>query len=202
MRRFAFFLSSLLFAGQVFGYGVGQSTFPLMLQKRILATEFTGITSRNGGVGLQARLTQKIGPQTTIDGGLGFAGGERSGRIFAGVDYEIFPDYENQPKVTVKAQIENVSEFGERRNILSLAPTFSKGFLFWGEEAYPYIAVPVGVSLQSRDKRYESIVSANLGINGHLPIEGYRHLTGTLEAQINVKDSFSGLFVGLSLPIN
>lgn len=186
----------------VFAYGIGQSSFPLMPNKRLISTEMTGITSTNGGVGIQSRYTQKLNAATTLDAGLGISGGERSGRIFAGADYEVYPDYQRQPRISLKGTIENAKEFGKRRNIISIAPIISKGFSFWGQEAYPYLALPLGISLEGREKRYKTFVSSNLGINGRVPIDGYRHLTGMLETQINLNGSFTGVTVGMSFPVN
>lgn len=190
------------FSSQVFAsYGTGYSTYPMMSDKKFFSTELTGITSTGGGVGAQVRYGQKINNSLLIDAGVGISGGERSNRIFAGADYEFFPDYLNQPRMSVKTTITNAEEFGTRRNILSLAPTVSKGFSFWGYEAFPFVSVPVGLSLESGSKTYETITSINLGITGNLPIEEYSHLTGVAEAIINLKDSYTGLFMGISFPI-
>lgn len=189
------------FSSQVYAYGTGYSTFPMMTDKKLVSAEMTGITSTGGGVGAQVRYSQKLNSALLIDAGLGIAGGERTNRIFAGADYELFPDYMNQPRISVKTSFSNASEFGVRRNILSVAPTVSKGFSFWGEEAFPFISLPVGLSLDSDSKTYESIISVGLGVTGHLPIEGYRHLTGVFEGIIGLKDSYSGLFAGISFPI-
>lgn len=201
-KLLAFALFSLGLSSQVFAsYGTGYSTYPLMSDKKFFSTEFTGITSTGGGVGAQVRYGQKINSALLIDAGVGISGGERTNRIFAGADYEVFPDYLNQPRVSVKTTITNAEEFGSRRNILSLAPTVSKGFSFWGHEAFPFVSLPLGLSLESGSKTYETISSINLGITGNLPIEQYSHLTGVAEMIINLKDSYTGLFMGVSFPI-
>jgi len=195
-------LLSLGFSSQVFAsYGTGYSSYPMMSDKKFFSTEVTGITSTGGGVGAQVRYGQKINSALLIDAGVGISGGERTNRIFAGADYEIFPDYLNQPRVSVKTTITNAEEFGTRRNILSIAPTVSKGFSFWGYEAFPFVSIPMGLSLESGSKTYETISSFNVGITGNLPIERYSHLTGTLEAIVDLKDSYSGVFMGVSFPI-
>lgn len=198
-------MTSLIIAGtslSAFGYGTGVSTYPLSMKKKLISAEFTGITSKGGGVGFQGRYTQKISKKSTFDLGLGMGGGERTGRIFAGLDYELFPDYQRQPKVSIKGGIENAREFEFRRNILKMAPTISKGFSFWGEEAYPFVSLPYGVSLASENKTYDTSLALNGGITGNLPIDGYRNLVGTFEATLNLKDSYTGVFIGVSYPIN
>lgn len=195
-------IASLFVSSQAMGYGVGVANFPMMTDKKWLTTEFTGITNEGGGVGLQARYSQKLSHALLIEAGVGLGGGERSNRIFAGADYELIPDYMNQPRVSVKTTIANAREFDIRRNVLQVAPTVSKGFSFWGHEAYPFLSVPVGLSLETATSTYETIAAVSMGLTGHLPIEGYRDWMGNIEGQVNLKDSYTGIFFGISYPIN
>jgi hypothetical protein len=191
-----------LFSTNVFAYGTGISTFPLEVEKKFISAEVTGITSEGGGIGLQTRFTTKLNEKTTVDAGLGISGGERSARLFAGFDYELFPDYQMQPRTSLKAFVENSKEFNIRRNIIGFAPTFSKGFSFWEHEAFPYLAIPLGISLNGRSNTYATTVSANFGISGVLPVQtGAKKLTANAELLVGLKDSFSGLFMGIAYPI-
>ncbi len=187
---------------KVLAIGTGYITYPLAPEKRLVSTEFTGITSTGGGIGLQGRFTQKINEKITLDAGLGIGSGERDSRFFAGADFELFPDYMKQPRVSLKTTFSNSEEFEVRRNIFTFAPTVSKGFSFWGNEAFPFFSLPLGVSLNGENSTYETIVNANAGITGNLPIEGYEKLMGTVEATVGVKDSFTALFFGVSYPLN
>lgn len=184
-------------------YGTGLSSFPLAAETKLISAEFTGITSTGGGIGMQARYTQKLNEMGTIDAGLGISGGERSARLFAGYDYELFPDYENQPRTSIKAFVENSKEFRARKNILGIAPTVSKGFSFWGKEAFPYISLPYGISLNGTNNSYRTTLSANIGVSGVIPADvgPEKQLTANAEAIIGIKDSFSGAFVGVAYPI-
>lgn len=189
---------------KAFAYGIGISTFPLAPETKFVSAEFTSITSTGGGVGLQARYTHKLNERSTVDGGLGMAGGERSGRLFAGYDYELYPDYQAQPRVSLKGFLENSKEFGVRRNIVGFAPTVSKGFTFWGREAFPYFSLPYGISLNGSNSTYNSTLSANAGITGvfHLHYHGEEKLiTANAEAILGLKDSFTGIFTGFSYPL-
>lgn len=201
MKKLLMLATLALSSSNLWAYGVGVSTYPLMTDKKLVTAEMTGITSTGGGMGLQARYSQKMNSALLLDAGVGLGAGDRSNRIFAGADYEIFPDYMNQPRFSIKTSLANAREFEKRRNILSTAPILSKGFSFWGEEAFPFIAVPVGLSLESGSKTYETLVAVSLGVTGNLPIEGYRHLAANIEGTINVKDSYSGIFMGISYPI-
>lgn len=191
------FLPSVLLA-----YGVGYSTYPMMPGDKMVSTEFTGIVSSGGGVGMQARYTQNLNKETVVDAGLGISGGERTSRFFAGLDYELFPDYENQPRISLKTSLVNAKEFDNRFNIIAVAPTFSKGFSFWGQEAYPYVSVPFGVRLNDDIKSYNTTMNLSVGANSRLPFEGYHNLTANIEATVDIKDSWTGVFLGVSYPLN
>jgi hypothetical protein len=187
---------------KLMAYGTGISTFPLEAEDKFISAEFTGVTSSGSGFGMQARFTDRINEKATVDAGLGIAGGERSARLFAGYDHELFPDYESQPRFSLKAFIENSKEFDVRRNILGIAPTISKGFSFWGHEAYPYLALPYGISLDGSKNAYQTTLSANIGINGNLPKEwANKQLTANAEIILGLKNSFSGIFAGVAYPI-
>lgn len=187
-----------------FGYGMGISTFPLEQDKKVLSAEATGIVSDGGGVGLQARYTQKLNEVSSVDAGVGISAGERSARLFAGYDYELFPDYDMQPRTSIKAFVENSKEFGTRKNILGFAPTVSKGFSFWGQEAFPYLSLPYGISLDGKRNQYETTLSANLGISGQIASEYLmvnKPVTANAEVIVGLKDSFTAVFFGFGYPI-
>ncbi len=200
---FLFFAAVLAIgSGKANAYGTGISTYPLQTDDKLISAEATGIVSSGGGMGMQARFTQKITEKATVDAGLGISGGERSARLFAGYDHEIIPDYESQPRISLKAFVENSKEFNSRRNILGFAPTFSKGFSFWGKEAFPYISIPYGISLDGSNNSYQSTLSANLGLTGNLPAEwSSKQLTANAEVILGVKNSYTAIFAGVSYPI-
>ncbi len=195
-------LAVSLYSASIFAYGIGYTTHPMPEGQKSISTEMTGITSGDGGMGLQVRYTQKLNKMLSVDAGLGISGGDREQRFFVGADYEIFPDYLRQPRFSLKTNIERADEFGNTFTVISAAPTLSKGFNFWGKEAFPYVALPVGLSLNGDNSTYESVASLNTGINGQLPIEGYTHLNANVELQVGLKDSFTAVLVGLAFPMN
>ncbi len=187
---------------EVLAYGTGYIAYPLSPNKRLISTEFTGVMSSGGGVGIQGRFTQKVNQKVLVDAGIGVAGGERDSRFFVGGDFELIPDYMKQPRVSIKANWTNAKEFDVRRNILSIAPTVSKGFSFWGHEAFPFFSLPMGVNLQGSNETYETQINANLGITGNLPIRHITNILGVAEATVGIKDSYTAFFVGLSYQLN
>ena len=202
MRIFLTFAGFLaFFINSAFAHGNGYTAYPLLSTKRLIGVELTGIVSEGGGLGVQSRYTQKISPLTIIDAGVGMAGGERSSNLFVGLDYELLPDYSSQPKTSLRLMIENAKEFESRKNIISLAPTFSKGISFRGTELYPFFSLPFGIGLNSSNQTYQSLMSAQFGLAGNLPFSGYEKFVGVVETKINLKNQFSGLFVGVSYPI-
>lgn len=182
---------------------VGISSFPLTSKKNILSGSFTNIVTEDGGMGLEGRYTHKYGPRTVLDGGLAISGGDRvTSKFFLGMDYEVMPDYMKQPKGTLKFKYENTNEFNATLHNFSVSPTVSKGFSFWGHEAYPYVATPVGISLHSASKSYETTLNLNLGITGMIPVDGYRHMIGNIETTFSLKDSYTAISMGVSIPIS
>lgn len=182
---------------------VGYSTFPLVKKQHHLSASFDSVLSSGGGMGLEARYTQKLNSRVIVDGGLGISGSDQAAsKLFAGIDYEIMPDYMEQPRVSLKASWINEEQFDYRINRIRFAPTVAKGFNFWGKEAYPFVALPVGVDFNGELKRYETTMNLTTGITGQLPIAGYEKITGNVEMSLNLKDSYSTLSVGVSIPVS
>lgn len=191
----------ILFTEALWAYGTGYSSYPLKLRRKLVTAEMAGVMSNGGGLGMQARYTHKALRNMTVDAGIGMGGGERSGRFFIGSDIEILPDYVRQPRVSFKAKFENAKEFGARRNILSVAPTVSKGFSFWGHEGYPFISLPMGISMDQRGGTYQTISALSMGITGKLPFKGYEAFKGNFETTFNLKGSQTGVLLGISYPL-
>ena len=202
MFRSTLILMLILTSAKVSASGMGWSMFPLLTDKKMLSAEMVGDFSTGGGIGFQARYTQKLSSQGTADAGIGYTSGERAGRIFLGYDYEFFPDYLKQPRISLKGQYSNGKEYNERVNRIQAAPMVSKGYNFWGHEGFPYLAIPMGVNLNSASKTYGWYSQVNLGITGKIPWDKYEQLLAQLEAQVNLTNSYSGLYIGLSFPIN
>lgn len=195
-------LIGLLASGNLYAYGNGYTSAPMISKQRLISTELTGITSTGGGVGVQARYTQKVNSDLTFDAGIGMGGGELNNRIFVGADYLLFPDYQKQPRVSIKATFNNAKEFKDRRNIVGIAPNLSKGFNFWGHEAFPYLAVPVNLNLNTGKKTYQTSVAAQIGMIGKVPFQGLEYLTMAFEGTIKVKDHHSGIALSFGYPLD
>jgi len=191
---------ALVAAQSAYALGIGYSTFPLQKHDRLLAVESTAALSDGGGIGVQGRYTHKFDERTTFEGGIGMAGGNHDGSVFLTTDAMILPDYDQQPRVSVRGSIENAKEYNQRRTIFSVAPVVSKGFIAWEREVFPYVALPIGVNLNGANKSYQNTVSLSVGVNGHLPIQGKEKILANLETFLNVQNRYSGVIASLSFP--
>lgn len=206
-RYFGYFFSFtaaffLLMTGQkAFGYGLGISSHPFSEKNTFLTTEMVDHIGNGTGFGIQARLTKKLSPTVSLEGGAGFADGDLSGRYFAATEIEFYPDFDRQPRISLKTFFENAREFGTRRNIMGIVPVFAKGFRAWENDVYPFLGFPFGLTLNESTKSYNLRSSIALGMTCKLPMEGYEHLLVNVEGNINMANSYSGLFAGLSYPL-
>lgn len=201
MNLMAFAASIVLSANAL--AGIAYSTYPISKDRKMISTELTGDMSDGGGAGMKARLVFRPKQiKGVVDAGVGVSGGERGLTFFAGHDYELYPDYKKQPKISVKSMLERIQGDESTVNRIKFGPTATKGFNFWGKEAYPYVSLPIGLALNSTDSSYEYTTDLTMGITGKLPIKGYSHLVANLEANVGVMNSYSGLSIGLSYPIN
>jgi hypothetical protein len=187
----------LFVVSRVFAYGTGYSTHPIPEEQRMINIEAMGIVSDNGGLGIQGRYTHRLNTDLTLDGGLGISGGDRENRIFVGADYMLFPDYESQPRLSLKGSYILSEEFGTSTNNFSISPTVSKGLSMWDQEIYPFLAVPVGLQLVSEGNKYETTIGASLGATAPLMLENAEKLFLNAEVNIDLKDSYTAFFTGI-----
>lgn len=180
---------------------IGVSNHPFLMKKHIITTEYNNYFSNGSGMGMNIRYLNNINDKMKVDGGFGFTNGKRASRFFAGIDAEIFPDYGRQPRFSVKGTAQTANTDGDRINTFGVSPTISKGFAFWGKEAFPFIALPMKVSLNTDQKVYETSTSVAMGITGRIPVDGIKNLVGNIEANMSLRNSYSSLVMGVSLPI-
>ena len=50
--------------------------------------------------------------------------------------------------------------------------------------------------------KFSFFLKLSLGISGKIPYESLKHLTASVEGTLNIKDSYSGLYMALHFPIN
>lgn len=182
-----------------FASTISLSNQPFGMNKHVITTEFNSFMSNGTGAGLGVKYTQKYNDQLNFDAGVAFTNGDRASRIIAGADFQLIPDYGRQPKVSIKGLAISETIGGDRINSFGAAPTISKGLVFWGNEAYPYAALPVTVALNNDESTYETAMALATGITGRLSQTS--GLVGNIEANFNLQNSYTAFVMGVSLPI-
>jgi hypothetical protein len=201
MRRLLIGLISSTVAVSAMATTVGVSSHPFTMKKHVITTEFNSYLSDGSGMGISAKYFQRVNDALNFDMGFGFTDGERSSRFVMGADAQILPDYGRQPRVSIKGSLETENIDNDRINTVGAAPTMSKGFAFWGREAFPFIALPVKVSLNTSEGTYETSTAIAMGITGRIPVGGFKDLVGNIETNISLRNSYAALVMGVSLPI-
>jgi hypothetical protein len=201
MRKLGLLLSTVLFGTLAQASTIGVSSHPFTMKKQVVTTEFNNYLSNGTGTGITARYFQRLNEGINVDAGVGITDGDRANNMFIGADFEMIPDYGRQPRVSVKALLDTMDFDGDRINSFGAAPTISKGFAFWGKEAFPFLAVPLKVSLNADSDTYQTSTAVAAGITGRLPVEGYENLVYNFETNMSIRNSYTGFVMGISLPI-
>ena len=201
MKRLSIALSAMFLSGTAMATTIGMSAHPFSVKKQVITAEFTSYNTNGAGAGINARYLNKLSQEMNVEAGFGISDGDRSNRLFAGLDYELFPDYGRQPRTSIKGLFETASFDGDRINSIGVAPTISKGFAFWGKEAFPFLSLPTRLGLNADDNTYETQVALAAGITGRLPIGGYKKILGNIETNFSLKDSYTSIVMGISLPL-
>jgi hypothetical protein len=185
----------------LFAYGTGFSVFPLERNFGNFTMEYVGFVSNGKGDGFQARYSRRMNSIMTIDGGIGISNSELTKRVFAAADIELMPDYGQMPRVSIRPFFQSAQEYDSRRNIFGATPMISKGFSFWGKEAYPFMGLPIGLVLNSNTRQYEVRTQLALGMAGKLPSSNFENVLVNVEGNFNIQNSYSAVYLGLSFPL-
>lgn len=201
MKRLGLLLGTVLLSSAASATTVGLSAHPFTMKKQVVTTEFNNYSNNGAGTGISARYLNRVTERVSFDAGFGITDGERANRLFLGTDIEMIPDYGRQPRVSIKGLLESANNDKDRVNSFGMAPTLSKGFAFWGKEAFPFIALPMKVSLNTNENTYETSTAVAAGITGRLPFNGYQNLVANVETNFSLRNSYSSIVFGISLPI-
>lgn len=201
MKKLLLALTCSVLSLSAFASTVGLSSHPFVMNKHIVTTEFNSYLNNGSGMGLTAKYLQRVNEKLNFDMGFGFTDGERSSVMMAGADMMLIPDYGRQPRVSIKGLLQSENIDGERINSFGAAPTISKGFSFWGNEAFPYMALPYRVSLNTDENTYETSTAVAMGVSGNLNIGDIRDLVGNIETNFSLRNSYTAIVMGVSLPI-
>ena len=64
------------------------------------------------------------------------------------------------------------------------------------------MAIPTGLSLNSTEQTYEFNAAISAGVTGKIPLKALKKMTASAELNLNIANSYTGLFFGLAYPIN
>jgi len=191
-------VSLLVITLPVFASNVGISSIPLSEYKNMFSLEYNQQLSGSSNPGMQVQYlfsaTKKIG----FDAGLRIATDDFLGFV-AGASYEVLPDYNNQPRFSVRAFYERENWDGADFNNFGASPTVSKGFNFNSVHLYPFLALPTKISIFEDSDDVNLASSLALGFSGKIPNSKFRNIRAHIEANINLKNTFSNLSLGASL---
>lgn len=201
MKKLLFGILTTFISTGVMANTVGLSSHPFVMNKHIVTTEFNNYLTDGSGAGITARYMNRLNEKINMEAGFGFTNGDRASRILAGADVMILPDYGRQPRFSIKGLLQTENKDNERINSFGMAPTVSKGFSFWGNEAFPFLALPTMVSLNTDEGTYETSTALSAGITGKLPVGDFRDLVGNLETNFSLRNSYASIVMGVSLPI-
>lgn len=171
---------------------VGLSAYELSIkEKNYLTAEAVAKFTNETGVGFQARWTHLYTEKIKFDGGYAFNSGHRDQRLFAGLDYEIFPDYKLQPRISLKGLVDFVKSGSHFGVLLGVAPIVSKGVAIGSVHTYPFVALPIK-RLFSSHSQFE--IGINWGVGVSLGDRG----VVTFESNINLGNTSGSILIGLS----
>lgn len=180
---------------------IGLSNHPFSMQKHVITTEFDSYMTNGSGNGITARYLQRMNDRLNMDFAAGFTNGDRSSVMRLGADMMLLPDYGRQPRVSLKGFAGSESIDGDRINSFGAAPTISKGFAFWGKEAFPFLSVPMAVNMNTETSTYETTTAMAAGISGRIPLAGIENLVGNFEMNFPIRNSYTSMVFGVSVPL-
>lgn len=174
---------------------VGLTTHQLNEEARVLTLESVGYMNQRHEMGFGLRYTHGVQQGQLLDV---YAGGAQHSRGFsfgAGMDFEILSDEGYQPRVSLKPFYQHQKFESSKLTNLGAAPTLRKALAIFDTNFYPFIAVPVGVQIDSSDDEFVYLASVSVGASMAIP-NTEEKLVVSLEGNKNLgaaSDSLSAL---------
>ena len=174
---------------------VGLTTHQLSEEARVLTAQTTAYMNQRHEMGFGLRYTHGIQQGQLLDV---YAGGAQHSRGFsfgAGMDFELLSDEGAQPRVSLKPFYQHQKFESSKLTNLGAAPTLRKALDILGTNVYPFLAVPMGIQIDSSDDEFVYLASVSFGVSMAIPNTEER-LVVNLEANKNLgaaSDSLSAL---------
>jgi hypothetical protein len=173
-----------LFSPTIFASIVGVTTHPLSDRARVLSAEMTGYMSQRNEMGAGVRYTQGFNGNL-LDVTASGAQNSRSMVLGAGMDFELLKEDMNQPRVSIKPYVQQMNFDRSSSTLVGAAPTIRKGVSAAGQEIFPYLSLPNGVRVDSKEQELNFYSSLTLGASMALP-RSQEKLVLSLEANKNL----------------
>jgi hypothetical protein len=148
---------------------VGLTTHPLSDDARAISLETTGYFSQRQEMGIGLRYTHGIQQGQLLDIMAGSAQYSRGFTFGAGMDFEILQDEGAQPRVSIKPFYQQQKFEGDKSSVIGGAPTLRKSVDILGTIFNPFIAVPLGVEIDSSDDEFVYYASLSFGASMAIP---------------------------------
>lgn len=171
---------------------MGLSAHDFTKGKLFLTGEVFAKLNNDTGGGVQLQGTFRVDEKIKVNGGYAYHSGISNHRFFVGADYEVFPDYRDQPRVSVKGLLEAIIPKHGSRFSIGLAPVISKGIAVDDKYLYPFISLPIFRNMGS----YKSFWQMALGLGTTLNLNS--EFIINFEANIELKDYSSSILLGIS----
>jgi hypothetical protein len=164
-----FFLVFLLLPVATWASVMGVSTHPFNDETRVISAEMTGYMSQRHEMGMGLRYSHEVSRYRMLD--FSVAGGQDSRGLVmgGGMDMELLSEELYQPRVSVKPFMQYQKFEDEAFNLMGAAPSLRKGFSVQGQEFFPYVAVPMGIKIDSTSDEFVYYASMTLGMSMPFP---------------------------------
>jgi hypothetical protein len=148
---------------------VGITTHPLSAEARALSLETTGYFNQRHEMGVGLRYTHGMQQGQLLDIMAGGAQHSRGFTFGAGMDFEILQDEGSQPRVSIKPFYQQQKFEGNKSSVIGAAPSLRKSVDILGTILNPFIAVPLGVQVDSSDDEFVYYASLSFGASLAIP---------------------------------
>lgn len=176
---------------------VGITTHPLSDEARAITAETTGYFNQRHEMGFGLRYTHGLQQGQLLDISAGSARYSRGFSFGAGMDFELLRDEGAQPRVSIKPFYQHQKFEGNKYSVIGVAPTLRKSVEILGITFNPFLAVPLGVQIDSSDDEFDYYASLSFGASMAIPNTQDRLLV-SLEANKNMGASSDYLSALLS----
>lgn len=181
----------LMSAYTVKAQNIGLSAYDFTHLGTYVTGEAIAKYSGDTGIGAGVRLTHTLSREMKIDAGYNFHDGFQKHRFFSGFDYELFPDYQYQPRMSLKGLLEVVDDQSGTSMVIGLAPIFSKGVALGSVHTYPFVGLPLK-KLIGESSDFEAYLALGSGV------KLTERAMFNFETNINLSEGSSSLLLGLS----